>query len=333
MLLRLISGTALGLLMATGLAAPLPAVAQTKLALVYPFPDFLIYTKLCKQLAADINQRGAGRLAIDVLPFNSIKMFQQPGAVKAGRVDIACTPAAFFARAVPENEAISTSNSSPAKVRGNGGMAMVDELQQKVHNTKLLGWTGSGGHFRIYLSTPPKWTSSGLPDLKGVKLRDNPIYGAFFRALDGETHNLPSTAVYGALEKGVVNASAWATIGLPALKWDKFLRHAIEPQFYQTDILWIMNLDKWKSLDSATQRFLQDAVIAQEQNARSTLLRMAVDERSQLMGGGMKFHTVPNPDRYLRLAVDSAYDRMAKRLRDANKDTSHVAQLRSRFQE
>lgn len=333
MLLRLISGAAVGLLMATGLVASLPAVAQTKLALVYPFPDFLIYTKLCKQLAEDINQRGTGRLAIDVLPFNSIKMFQQPGAVKAGRVDIACTPAAFFARAVPENEAISTSNSSPAKVRSNGGMAMVDQLQQKAHNTKLLGWTGSGGHFKIYLSASPKWTSSGLPNLKGVKLRDNPIYGAFFRALDGETHNLPSTAVYGALEKGVVNASAWATIGLPALKWDKFLRHAIEPQFYQTDILWIMNLDKWKSLDSATQRFLQDAVIAQEQSARSTLLRMAVEERSQLMAGGMKFHTVPNPDRYLRLAVDSAYDRMTKRLRDANKDTSHVAQLRSRFQE
>ena len=328
-----IAGIMAGLALAAGLAAPAPAVAQTKLALVYPFPDFLIYTKLCKQLAADITERSDGALAVDVLPFNSIKMFQQPGAVKAGRVDLSCIPVAFFARAVPENEAMSTSNSSPSKVRMNGGMDMLDRLHQETHGTKLLGWTGSGGHFRIYMQNAPKWTSAGLVDLKGVKLRDNPIYGAFFRALRGETHNLPSTAVYGALEKGVVNASAWATIGLPGLKWDKFLRHAVEPQFYQTDIVWMMNLERWKGLGSGQKSLLQNAVIAHEEKARTTLLGMAKAERAQLIEGGMKFHTVPDPTAYVKLAVDSAYARMTERLEKAGKATSHVAQLRGMFQE
>ena len=327
------AGVAAGMALAVGLLPPKPAVAQAKLALVYPFPDFLIYTKLCKQLAAGITKQSGGKLAIDVLPFNSIKMFQQPGAVKAGRVDISCIPVAFFARAVPENEVMSTSNSSPAMIRKNGGMAMLDEIHQKNYSTKLLGWTGSGAHFRIYMKNEPKWTKDGLLELKGVKLRDNPIYGAFFRALKGETHNLPATAVYGALEKGVVNASAWATVGLPGLKWDKFLRHAVEPTFYQTDIIWMMNLKRWKGLDGSTQKLLQDAVIAQEAKSRALLLKMAEDEKKLLTKNGMKFHTAPNAKAYLKLAVDSAYARITKRLKDAGKDTAHVAKLRGLFQE
>ena len=54
------------------LGAPADASAATKLTLVYPFPEFLVYTKNCKALAANINKRGKGVLEIEVLPFNSI---------------------------------------------------------------------------------------------------------------------------------------------------------------------------------------------------------------------------------------------------------------------
>ena len=308
-------------------------LAATKLSLVYPFPDFLVYTKKCKELAATINERGAGKVSIEVLPFNSIKMFQQPPAVRRGRVDIACTPSAFFARALPENEAVSTSNSSAAKVRANGGTAMLDDLSRKHYNVTYLGWTTSGAQFRIYMRDAPKWTSTGLLDLSGVKLRDNPIYGAFFRALKGSTHNLPATDVYAALEKGVVNASAWATVGLPGLKWDKFLRHAVNPEFYQTDIGWIMNLDSWSKLDAGTQEMIQDAVIEHENKVRALLQKLAAEEKAYLQKNGMKFHQVPNQEEYLKIAVDSAYDRMIGRLKKAGRDTSHVSNLRSLFQE
>jgi TRAP-type C4-dicarboxylate transport system substrate-binding protein len=314
----------------TAMAAP-AARAETTLTLVYPFPDQLIYTKLCKQLIGKINAKAKGVIKVEAKPFNSIKMFQQPTAVSKGVVDIACTPAAFYARAIPENEAFSTSNSSPAKVRANGGMKMMDALHQKYMNMKYLGWTASGGRFRIYLKNAPKWTKDGLPDLRGIKMRDNPIYGAFFRALHATTHNMPSTEVYPALEKGVVNASAWATIGLKDFKWDKFLRHAIEPNFYQTDIGWIMNLDKWKSLSPAAQKMLQDIVIQHEGEARATLQKMAAAERATLIKEGMKFHTVPNAKAYLDLAVNSAYARMTERLKKAGRDTSDVAKLRADF--
>lgn len=307
--------------------------AETELTLVYPFPDFLIYTKLCKELVDKINTAGAGKVKIKVLPFNSIGMFKQPTAVTKGRVDIACTPAAFYARGLPENEAVSTSNSTPATVRANGGFEVLDGLHQKHLNMKYLGWTASGGLFRIYTKDAPKFADSGLPDFTGIKLRDNPIYGAFFRGMNATTHSIKSSEVYPALEKGVVNASAWATIGLKGLKWDQFLRHGIEPDFYQTDIGWIMNLDKWASLDTATRDLIQSEVIKHENYANAKLKSMAAEERKTLAAEGMVFHSVPNSEAYLKLAIDSAFDRMMERLGKASRPTDHIAKLRDAYQD
>ena len=313
--------------------SPNPASAQTKLTLVYPFPDFLVYTKNCKALAEKINQRGKGVVSIDVLPFNSIKMFQQPPAVSKGRIDLACTPAAFYARAIPENEAVSTASSIPEQVRNNGGTKMIDDLQQKHFNVKYLGWTTGGDRFRIYMKNAPKFNAEGLPDFSGVKMRDNPIYGAFLKALKATTHNLPSSAVFGALEKGVVDASAWATNGIKGLKWDKFLRHAIDEDFYRTDIGWIMNLDKWKSLSADAKRIIQSSVVEQEKINAAQLSGMADKEKATLIKEGMKFHKVPARKKYLKLAVDSAYERMVGRLKKAGRPTAHVAKLRAAYQQ
>ena len=116
---------------ATLFGLPNNSTAETKLTLVYPFPDFLQYTKNCKALVKEINSRGKGHIKIDILPFNSIKMFAQAPAVSKGRVDLNCIPAAFYARGVPELEAISTASSSVEQARSSGGIDMLDKLQQK----------------------------------------------------------------------------------------------------------------------------------------------------------------------------------------------------------
>ena len=312
---------------------PNKSSAETKLTLVYPFPDFLQYTKNCKALVKEINKRGKGVIKIDILPFNSIKMFAQAPAVSKGRVDLNCIPAAFYARGVPELEAISTASSSVEQARKSGGIDMLDKLQQKHFKVKYLGWTTDGNKFRFYMKNKPKFSSNGLVDFKGVKLRGNPIYGAFIEAMGGTQHSLPATATYGALEKGVVDAAAWATIGLRGLKWDKMLRHAVEPDFYATDIGWIMNLKKWNGLSSKAKNILQSTVKEYEVGNRDQLLKLHKAEKVALINGGMKFHAVPNPEKYLKLAVDSAYERMVGRLKKAKRSTDHVSKLRAAWQQ
>ncbi len=305
--------------------------AQTKLSLVHPFPDFLVYTKSCKAMVAKINAAGVG---VDIKGGSeAVKMFQQPGAVSKGSVDMVCTPAAFYAQAIPENEAISTSPSSPAMVRANGGMAIIDQLHQKYFKVKYLGWVDSGPGFHIYLQNTPKFKKNGQPDFAGVKMRDNPIYGAFFRALGATTHNMASSAVYSALEKGIVNASAWTSIGLIAFKWDKFLRHRLDPKFYQTDIGLIMNLNAWNKMPKKAQDILQSTVIAHENSSRAARLSEVDKELKHLIDGGMKLHNVPAASEYLKVAIESAYARMEERLTKRKRPLESMQKLRPLYQQ
>ena len=164
-------------------------------------------------------------------------------------------------------------------------------------------------------------------------MRDNPIYGAFLKAMKASTHNLPATQVYAALEKGVVDAAAWATNGLRGLKWDIFLRHAIVPDIYQTDIGWIINLKKWNGLSRKARDIIQSTVREYEVINNGILKKLHKEEEAALRKGGMTFYKVPNPRKYLDLAVDSAYARMMGRLKKAGRNTDHVTKLRAAFRQ
>lgn len=311
------------------------AGAAESLTLVHPFPGFLVYTKSCKAMVADINSASKGVLRVDVRGGpEAIKMFQQAPAVRDGIVDLSCVPAAFYAAAVPENEAISTSNVSPSHVRANGGMDIIDQLHQKYYKVKYMGWIDSGPGFHIYMGNSPKFRKDGLPSFKGVKLRDNPIYGAFFRALGATTHNMPSTAVYAALEKRTVNASAWTSIGLMDLKWDKFLRHRIDPRFYQTDIGVILNLKSWNKLSANAKKALQEGIVAHEKASRAARLRDVGREEAKLVKQGMKIWPLQSAAarKYLKVAVDSAYARVEGRLKKRGRTLELAKKLRKLYQ-
>jgi TRAP-type C4-dicarboxylate transport system substrate-binding protein len=313
----LLAGAALSALAA-------PALAQAKLTLVHPFPDALVYTQSCKALVAAINDAGKGVVEIAVRGGNeAIPMFNQPAAVRNGTVDMVCTPAAFYAQNLPENDAISTSNVSPAEARANGGMALVDKLHGQHMNMKYLGWLDSGIGFYVYSVNPPKFKPDGMPDFSGVKLRDNPIYSAFFKALGATAHNMPATEVYSALEKNVVDAAAWTSIGLPQLRWDKFLRHRIGPEFFQSDIGMLMNLAKWNALDAKAKDAVSKAVMAHETASRAARQKERDAEQAKLKAEGMTQHDLPggaaSAKKYTDLAVKAAYDRMMERLKSANR--------------
>ena len=81
-----------------------------------------------------------------------------------------------------------------------------------------------------------------------------------------------------------------------------------QPEFYRGYRL-DHEPDRWKSLDKATQDKIQAAVIEHENSARARLEGMA-QERKTLEAEGMVFHQVPNKDGYLKLAIDSAFERM-----------------------
>ena len=295
------------------------AMAEDKVTAVHAFPDFLVYTQTFLAMVEDMNKRGEGILEIEVRGGpEAIGMFQQPAAVRDGVVDIVHTPGSFYGKNVPEIDAMVASRVTPMEARANGGAAIMDAAHRKRFNVTHLGWIDGGVNFHIFMDEEPKFDENGILDLTGVKLRDNPIYHAFFEAMNATTSSMPATEVYSALEKGVVDAAAWTEIGIPQLKWNEFLKYRVDPTFYNTDIGVIMNLDSWNGLSAESQKLIQDVIIEWEAKSWNDRQADVVTDAKVLTDGGMTFvsHSEAAGKAYQKMADDAAWARMKERLGD-----------------
>lgn len=304
------------------------AQAVDKVSAVHAFPGFLVYTKTFLAMVDDINKRGEGIVEINVRGGpEAIAMFEQPNAVRDGVVDMVHTPGSFYGASVPEIDAMVASRMTPMEVRENGGAALMDAAHQKRFDVRHLGWIDGGIKFHIYNSKPFNFDDNGVLDLTGVKLRDNPIYHAFFEAMNATTASMPATEVYAALEKGVVDAAAWTSIGLMDLKWDKFMKYRIDPEFYNTDIGVIFNKDSWAALSPESQKLIQDVVIEWEAKSWADRQKDKEADAAELTKRGMEFVSM-SPEAsaaYLKMADDASWGRMKGRLEKMGGDNDYDA--------
>ena len=303
------------------------AMAEDKVSAVHAFPAFLVYTKTFLAMVDDINERGKGVVQIEVRGGpEAIGMFQQPAAVRDGIVDMVHIPGSFYGANVPEIDAMVAATVTPIEARANGGADAMDAAHQKRFGVKHLGWIDGGVQFHIYMSTEPKFDENGVLDLTGVKLRDNPIYHAFFEALNATTSSLPSTEVYAALEKGVVDASAWTEIGLMDLKWDEFVKYAVDPPFYNTDLGVIFNAESWNALSPESQKLISDVVIEWEAKSFEDRQVSIKEDRAELEKRGMQFVGMSEEATaaYLKMADDAAWGRMEGRLKEIGDEDSYA---------
>ena len=307
--------------------------AVDKVSAVHAFPGFLVYTKTFLAMVEDINKRGEGVVEITVRGGpEAIAMFEQPNAVRDGVVDMVHTPGSFYGASVPEIDAMVASRVTPMEARENGGAALMDVAHQERFNVHHLGWIDGGIKFHIYNAQPFNFDDKGVIDLTGVKLRDNPIYHAFFEALNATTASMAATEVYAALEKGVVDAAAWTSIGLMDLKWDKFLKYRIDPEFYNTDIGVIFNKDSWDALSPESQEIIQSTVIEWEAKSWEARQKDKEADAIELKNRGMEFVSMPEEasKAYLKMADDAAWGRMKERL-DSMEGDNRYDELRKLY--
>ncbi|MBQ0804543.1 MULTISPECIES: TRAP transporter substrate-binding protein DctP [unclassified Sulfitobacter] len=290
------------------------AFAQDTITAVHAFPESLIYTKSFLEFVDKVNAAGEGVVQIEVRGGpEAIGMFQQPDAVRDGVVDMVYTPGSFYAGALPEKDALVTSNITGAEARANGGIELIDQIHQEKMGVKYLGWFDSGVCYNLWTRDEPTLDADGNLDVSGLKLRGNAVYNAFFTDyLGAQVIDLPTTEVYSALERGVVDATGWTQIGLIDLKWNEFLNYRIEPCFFSTDLGTIVNLEKWNSLSEESRTILQDVAIAHEAESAAKLGAVRDEDFAKLEEAGMKVVTLEGAaaDAYLAAATQSTWDRM-----------------------
>jgi TRAP-type C4-dicarboxylate transport system substrate-binding protein len=316
---RLLRLTVAAALAAAGLAAP--ALAQDRITAVHAFPKNWVYSKSFLEFVEKANKAGKGVFEIQVRGGpEAIGMFEQPNAVRDGVVDMVYTPCAFYAGSVPECDAVSASTIDGPTARKNGAYDALKDAHIRRMNLYYLGWFDSGIRFNLWSTKEPRFDAQGNLDIKGVKIRGNPIYNAFFtNVLGASVLNMPSTDVYTALERGTIDMTGWTQIGIMDANWDKFLRYRLEPPFFSTDLGIIINVRKWNALSDKTREILNRVAIEHEISSVKELQALRVKEFAELNKRGLKAVSM-KPDagkRFAEGARAASYQRMKERMEKA----------------
>ena len=279
----------LAIILATACAAP--AIAQDTITATHVFPASLIYSRSFLEFVKKANAAAGGAYTINVRGGpEAIGMMEQPGAARSGVVDMVYTPCAFYAAAVPECDAVSASTIDGPTARKNGGLALLNQIHQKRAGLVLLGWVDSGIRFNLWSTRAPTLDSAGHIDIKGYKVRGNPIYNAFLtNYLGAQVINLPSTELYTALERGTVDLTAWTQIGLMDLNWDRHIKYRIGPDFFSTDLMIIVNQKKWNTLSAKTRGILEKVAAEHEISSVRDLQALWTKEQAELQKRGIRY--------------------------------------------
>ncbi|MDU8910648.1 TRAP transporter substrate-binding protein DctP [Aestuariicoccus sp. MJ-SS9] len=306
--------TTLGGIVAGSVAWASIAAAEDTVTAVHAFPETLIYTQSFLDFVNKVNERGEGVVQIEVRGGpEAIGMFQQPDAVRDGIVDMVYTPGSFYAGALPEKDALVASNLTAIETRANGGIELIDQIHQEKMGVKYLGWFDSGVCYNLWTRNEPTFDADGNLEVEGLKLRGNAVYNAFFTEyLGAQVIDLPTTDVYSALERGVVDATGWTQIGLIDLKWNEFLNYRIAPCFFSTDLGVIVNLDKWESLSDESRAILQEVAIEHERESVEKLRAKRDADFAALAEQGMIEVSLEGEAKanYLAAAREKTWERM-----------------------
>jgi len=304
------------------------ARAEVVLRAISALPISVDYTRSFLRFIDKVNTAGKGTVQIRFLGGPEvIPQTEQPDAVRRGVVDLQYGPASFITGIVPEGDALVGSRYTAPVTRANGGLALLDGIYRRKLGVHLLGHFDSGVGFHIYLRKSPRRTADGGIDFHGIKLRSQPIYREFFRQLGASVVSVPPAETFTALGRGVVDGAGWPLIGITDLSWDRQLKYRIDPSFFQTDLIALVNLHRWQTLPKAARQILTQVAIRHERDSYAYFQRQLPKIDAKVRAEGMQVITLKGEAarKYLRLANAVPWARLAKR------DPTDYQALREKF--
>lgn len=228
-----------------------------------------------------VNETGKGVVQIEYVGGpEAVPTFELGNAVSEGIVDIANNTTAFYTNLVPAGDALHLATNTIQDQRANGCYEKIDALHQEQMNVKYLARTGDNIQFHLYLTKP-----IDAPDLSGLTIRTTPVYRAMFEALGATLVRTAPGEVYTSLERGAIDGYGWPVQGVLDLGWDEQTKYRVDPGFYQVDVNFLVNLDRWNELSDEAKQVLEDAAAwIEEKNAENVDIN-ATEEAKQAEAG------------------------------------------------
>jgi TRAP-type C4-dicarboxylate transport system substrate-binding protein len=261
-------------------AAPVLAEEVT-LRGVTAFATNTTFSRPFEAFVERVNETGKGIVQIDYVGGPEVvPTFELGNAVSSGVVDIANNTTAFYTNLVPLGDALHLATNTIQDQRDNGCFELIDALHQEQMNVKYLARTGDNIQFHLYLTKPIQDT-----DLSGLTLRTTPVYRAMFEALGATPVRTAPGEVYTALERGAIDGYGWPVQGVMDLGWDEQTKYRVDPGFYQVDVNFLVNLERWNELSEEAKAVLHEAALwTEEKNAENIEINEAEAARQTEAG-------------------------------------------------
>jgi TRAP-type C4-dicarboxylate transport system substrate-binding protein len=209
-----------------------------------------------KRFVDRVNETGKGQIQIRIVGGpEAVPADGQAEAVRSGVLDIASLPPTYYKSIMVEGDAQTLTTMSVAEQRASGAFAMLNALAAQKLNAYYLTAYGPGVTFHIYLTKD----IAGPDDLKGLRLRSQPIYNAVFKHFGVVGVTIAAPEVYTALERGVVQGFGWPIWGIQDFGWEKMTKVRVDPGFYNVAVNVLVNKPKFDGLTPAQRKVLEDA--------------------------------------------------------------------------
>ncbi len=258
-----------------------------------------------------INEKLKGELHVNYLGGPEvIGRYEQGNAIRTGVIDMLFATTADFQDQLPEVSATTLSKLSPTEERKSGFYDLMVATLERM-NSRYIGRVEYGGFYLWVKKKPEK-----LADLQGLKMRTGSLYDKFMRKLGMAPVNINAPETYTALEQGTVDGLGWPVFGVKRLGWAKQVKYVIDLPFYEaSNVVVLMNLDKWKALPPDVQKTILDITIAYEPKMVTYFKEAEEKEWAGLKGlvTPVKFSAAEDK-KYLDDANEVEWDAIAKRV-------------------
>lgn len=287
--------------------------AEDVLRSLTAFPSTDTTAELYNRFVAEVNEKGAGVVRIDVIGGpEAVPGLQQIEAVGRGVVDMTYGPLSYALGTMPEADAWVGGDLDPTVSRENGGFALMQKIGAEKLGIHILARFAPAAPVNLWFLKEPPLTADGNLDLSGLRLRASPLYNAFYESLGAVPVSVPVPDVYTGLERGTFDGMGYPPSSIDGWGWDKFLKVRLEPAIFQTDLGIYIAPAKWDALSEEAKTILTDTATAFEKSSREEWLTYTDTVNDKLEAAGMTVMTLEGEaaEAYVTAAHDSVWNRL-----------------------
>jgi len=237
-------------------------------------------------------------------------------AVKRGLIDILVSPSSYYAGQVPEGRYAAISNRSHRELRKNGAYDAMQKAWAKGINARILAWPyWEGTEFHIYLTDKPQLSKKTGISLEGMKMRTVSLYTPFLRAMGATPVEISPSEVFTGLQRGVVSGLAWPEGAITKYGWQKYIKYKIEPGFWRSSTMMVMNLDKYKAMTKAQRDYIEKASLALEDESGPAQRKIIDIDNAKVFAEGVQRMKLEGEYKkaYLKTIFGATWDDAKKR--------------------